>query len=1129
MCPVCSRECCDLPPALPATLPRLRQLPQACTTKHMNQSSHPEQTSRHTRLLLYETQSHSLYLRSRGLPVVEEDCEPQSCAAEEPCSRAARPSVLDETSTVQTMCPAEDRLRSDLPLEAPCPSSVVRRSLWGRESLPNTHSTSGTLCVAPSGRYLLMSLVLCLLLAGGASGSEFPDRECCDSVPPPPPNYHHATSTTTTTTPPSPRVAQNSSSINGGSHASSGVMSCIEARGQCSNEPMCSSVLKMLHKICGPELMACATVTPSKCKQLLRTLSTFEYLSSCSCAEPNVDFTCYTFRETIFNHPCLRVDTDEVGHSTMPNCKDAYKTCFNMHTCTRDYLEFLRACSSDGITCLSKTTEQCNNVWKRIRLSPVFGCVCHPPSQMRVMAYRKDGTFSRNYSPKGIDSLPSFNSGQSCLEIYNSTHDNPCIVGQDSQRVDQVHKTQATCHVALEYCQTDRECRPYLDLVMIWCDHSNCEPDRCRSALQEFYERVSIVRRLQVAFCVCRQNDPDGECLTAMRKLHPTCAERHAGRGSAKCHVVAEQCRTNPACRGKLEEYEQKCAADAMTGRCSDTHRNCQQAVMNILGTELHATCVCKGTDFIHQHDCYTWQKLLWSNPCVIESHIKLHQEISTGSTEELDKIFQRPPTVRTTIPPRLPHLPPEEEDRRVRPVDNIYGTVIYGPDEDINAPPSQIYREFIEGGDINREHFPTRPETTKWRKPGLSVEGNSGRNGARHPIGRGWNRGTGGGAFGGTQDPSGGSFTRTDQGRLNINRHRGTPIPREDTRYHKERPINPSWPGYYAEPEPEQITRRPPSPPDRQPPPFVHHVVTTTPPAQPMPTSITTTTTPGTTTLPQRTCTIKNMEYERMTTLQIPEGGSRRLYKDKECSDLCHCRRADTRHGDPKATCTTLTCIDTKSCNTTHATFLHTMPHYLAYRGNCVCYAGKFICQKPDPGEESYSLQPGIYLFLGYSQGEMEILKPHTESTELEALEQMKDVLVRDYGFKCNLTTKHHIGENFIVVAKLMVSPDIYMSPYVKQRREKECAGPLQKLADKINMRHVDILTDAYLSMFILADVDVSIPEAHTASSSAGEFLRVSPGATLFMTLLTMLTAHVLTLGHLVVMVAPARPLRTT
>ncbi|MPC13101.1 hypothetical protein E2C01_005821 [Portunus trituberculatus] len=43
-------------------------------------------------------------------------------------------------------------------------------------------------------------VVLLVLLSGRGSGSEFPDRECCDSAPPPPPHYHTVTSTSTTTT-----------------------------------------------------------------------------------------------------------------------------------------------------------------------------------------------------------------------------------------------------------------------------------------------------------------------------------------------------------------------------------------------------------------------------------------------------------------------------------------------------------------------------------------------------------------------------------------------------------------------------------------------------------------------------------------------------------------------------------------------------------------------------------------------------------------------------------------------------------------------------------------------------------------------------------------------------------------
>lgn len=58
---------------------------------------------------------------------------------------------------------------------------------------------------------LVISATKFLVLLTLVSASEFPDRECCDSVPPPPPHYHSVTSTTTTSTPPPPHYRLNSS------------------------------------------------------------------------------------------------------------------------------------------------------------------------------------------------------------------------------------------------------------------------------------------------------------------------------------------------------------------------------------------------------------------------------------------------------------------------------------------------------------------------------------------------------------------------------------------------------------------------------------------------------------------------------------------------------------------------------------------------------------------------------------------------------------------------------------------------------------------------------------------------------------------------------------------------------
>lgn len=43
----------------------------------------------------------------------------------------------------------------------------------------------------------------------------------------------------------------------------------------------------------------------------------------------------------------------------------------------------------------------------------------------------------------------------------------------------------------------------------------------------------------------------------------------------------------------------------------------------------------------------------------------------------------------------------------------------------------------------------------------------------------------------------------------------------------------------------------------------------------------------------------------------------------------------------------------------------------------------------------------PGIYLFLGYSRDEMEIMKTHTHMNENEALGEIQKLLRDKYGFK--------------------------------------------------------------------------------------------------------------------------------
>lgn len=106
------------------------------------------------------------------------------------------------------------------------------------------------------------------------------------------------------------------------------------------------------------------------------------------------------------------------------------------------------------------------------------------------------------------------------------------------------------------------------------------------------------------------------------------------------------------------------------------------------------------------------------------------------------------------------------------------------------------------------------------------------------------------------------------------------------------------------------------------------------------------------------------------------------------ECSEICHCSIGES------LTCNTI-CVDRKPCKTEFALYNHAAPAYQAFRGRCLCYSGRFICMKPLPGE--YSLPQGIFLFLGYSETDETLLKPHSNLTVHDAVSSLQEFLLQE------------------------------------------------------------------------------------------------------------------------------------
>lgn len=166
-------------------------------------------------------------------------------------------------------------------------------------------------------------------------------------------------------------------------------------------------------------------------------------------------------------------------------------------------------------------------------------------------------------------------------------------------------------------------------------------------------------------------------CMSAQEKLHPVCAQRPADNliplqpaassGTSMmyqpppaCHTVAKDCKEDPECRGRLEHYEQACAIDSVTLKCAGRSAACRSAMLGILGTPLRTTCGCQASETLHLYMCLGWHRLLWLNPCIVESqkdfHMKRLAELGLLDTTTMAPTTTTAATTTTTTTTLAPH-----------------------------------------------------------------------------------------------------------------------------------------------------------------------------------------------------------------------------------------------------------------------------------------------------------------------------------------------------------------------------------------------------------------------------------------------------------------------------------------
>ncbi|CAG0887051.1 unnamed protein product [Darwinula stevensoni] len=146
-----------------------------------------------------------------------------------------------------------------------------------------------------------------------------------------------------------------------------------------------------------------------------------------------------------------------------------------------------------------------------------------------------------------------------------------------------------------------------------------------------------------------------------------------------------------------------------------------------------------------------------------------------------------------------------------------------------------------------------------------------------------------------------------------------------------------------------------------------------------------------------------------------VPFGGTIRVYETKRrgCSDVCEC------DGEGEIRCRRLPCIRFWPCSS----FSHGSLFKDSIRGRCLCYAGHLICEAPPLGPENLQMKHGVFLTIGFSSEEFQILQGFTGKDFPDITAGLQNLLQHHRGINqsvCELQLKAVEDENLVYIAEM-------------------------------------------------------------------------------------------------------------
>ncbi|XP_054886121.1 GDNF family receptor alpha-like [Poeciliopsis prolifica] len=179
-----------------------------------------------------------------------------------------------------------------------------------------------------------------------------------------------------------------------------------------------------------------------------------------------------------------------------------------------------------------------------------------------------------------------------------------------------VYEGSGSCVDRIGHCVSEPVCNKRLTPVLQACMADQCDNERCRQEIQQFYGGMPQQSAEMLVMCEC--DDSDQSCLLMKSGLQSGAC----GVETRICQERVTQCVQDSNCRYLLKTLQDKCwnheeilcsERNLQENECFTlkdpalilgTNSECRRAFLATLGTVLHHPCTCKGVHSNHLRMC---------------------------------------------------------------------------------------------------------------------------------------------------------------------------------------------------------------------------------------------------------------------------------------------------------------------------------------------------------------------------------------------------------------------------------------------------------------------------------------------------------------------------------------------